>query len=324
MRHLFLVCAYILLGYSTLNSAWALDYPNRPLRLIVGYPPGGAGDTVARFIAGKYSEQLKQPVVVENKPGATATIAAGIAAKAVPDGYTLYQSAGTEFTVAPTILGDKLSYVWQRDFQPIGLLVLSPGIFVVSSSSPFRSIEDLIKHAKSKPNTLNFANFGSASTSFMANEAFKNAANLSVSHVPFKGSGPALIELFAGRVDLFADTVANASPMIQSGRLRALAVTTPQRSPLLPSVPSMEELGFKNFSYGGSIGIVVPIDTPAPIASKLTSVTQTIMKLPEVQNRFSELGFIPMQEEGAAYFARLNNESERLAKIIRSGNITMD
>ena len=324
MRHLLLVLTGILLSCNALSGAGAQEYPSRPLRLIVGYPPGGAGDTVARFIANQYSEQLKQPVVVENKPGATATIAAGIAAKAAPDGYTLYQSAGTEFTVAPTILGEKLTYVWQRDFQPIGLLVLSPGIFVVSSTSPFQTIGELIAHAKNKPDTLNFANFGSASTSFMANEAFKNAANLLVSHVPFKGSGPALIELFAGRVDVFADTVANASPMIQSGRLRGLAVTTPQRSPLLPTIPSMEELGFKNFSYGGSIGIVVPVGTPEPIASKLRSVTQTIMKLPEVQKRFSELGFIPMQEEGAAYFVRLNAEAERLAKIIRASNMTLD
>ena len=324
MRHLLYALAFVALIFDILGCVWAQDYPNRPLRLIVGYPPGGAGDTVARFIASKYSEQLSQPVVVENKPGATATIAAGIAAKATPDGYTLYQSAGTEFTVAPTILGDKLSYVWQRDFQPIGLLVLSPGIFVVSSASPFHTIQELITHANSKPNTLNFANFGSASTSFMANDALKNVANISISHVPFKGSGPALIELFAGRVDLFADTVANASPMIKSGRLRALAVTTPQRSPLLPEVPSMEELGFKDFSYGGSIGIVVPAGTPEPFAGKLQAVTQTIMKLPDVQKRFSDLGFIPMQEQGAAYFARLTAESDRLATIIRASKMTLD
>ena len=324
MRHFLYALAFVVLGFNALGCAWAQDFPSRPFRLIVGYPPGGAGDTVARFIATKYSEQLSQPVVVENKPGGSATIAAAIAAKATPDGYTLYQVTGTEFTIAPTIMGDKLSYVWQRDFQPVGLLVLSPGIFVVSSASPFYTMQELIAHAKSKPNTLNFANFGGTSTSFMANEALKNAANLSISHVPFKGSGPALIELYAGRVDLFVDTVANASPLIQSGRLRALAVTTPQRSPLLPKVPSMEELGFKDFSYGGSIGIAVPISTPEPIAGKLRGVTQTIMKLPEVQKRFSDLGFIPMQEEGVAYFARLSAEAERLAKIIRTSNMTLD
>ena len=324
MRHFRLLLTLGLLCVSVLSSVWAQDYPNRPLRLIVGYPPGGAGDTVARLIASKYSEQLKQPVVVENKPGATSTIAAAMAAKATPDGYTLYQSAGTEFTVAPTILGDKLSYVLQRDFRSIGLLVLSPGVFVVSSNAPFLSIPALVAHAKSKPNTLNFANFGPASTSFMANEALKNAANISISHVPFKGSAPALIELFAQRVDLFVDTVANATPLIQSGRLRALAVTTPQRSPLLPETPSMEELGFKDFSYGGSIGIVVPAGTPDAIVSTLRATTQAIMQSAAAQTRFSELGFIPMQELGDAYFARLSAETERLAKIIRASNITLE
>ena len=324
MRPLHLLLIALLCSLLTSQPTLAQEYPSRPLRLIVGYPPGGAGDTVARFISSKYSELLGQPVVVENRPGATATIATAIAAKASPDGYTLYQSAGTEFTVAPTILGDKLNYVWARDFQPVGLLVLSPGIFVVASSSPIQSIHGLIALAKAKPNTLNFANFGSASTSFMANEALKNSAGLAISHVPFKGSAPALIELFAGRVDLFSDTVASANPLIQAGRVRGLAVSTPQRSPLLPDVPTMQELGFKDFSYGGSIGIVVPTGVPPSILDKLRATHQTIMQSPEVTRRFVELGFIPMQEIGPAYFDRLTAETERLATIIRASNITME
>jgi len=324
MRHSRLLLILLLVSLHTLNGVWAQDFPTKPLRLIVGFPPGGAGNTAARLISSLYSEQLNQPVVVENKPGAASTIAAALAARAEPDGYTLYLVAGPEFTVAPTILGDKLSYVWQRDFKSVGLLFLSPGIFVVASNSPFTSIQALIAQAKSKPGTLNFANFGQASTSFMANEALKNAADIAIIHVPFKGSSPALIELFAGRVDLFVDIVANAAPMIQAGRLRGLAVTTPQRSPLLPEVPSMEELGFKDFSYGGVVGIAVPAGTPASVVDKLRTTTQAFMQSPKVQSRFSELGFTPMQEIGDAYFVRLSAESERLAKIIRASNITLD
>ena len=299
-------------------------WPSRSLRLILGFAPGGAGDIVARFMAQKYSEALGQPVVVENRPGANSTIAATAAAKAAPDGYTLYMGTSTDMTVAPTLLAGQIQYSVEKDFTPLGLLVVAPNVLVVPASSAFKTVDELVRYAKANPDKLTFASFGSVSTSYLAPITLNTQAGLEMTHVPFKGSAPAIIDLIAGRVDLFFDTVASATPHVKSGKLRALAVTSSVRSPLLPDVPTMIELGHAGFIFGSTVGMLVPSGTPAPIAERLQAETAKIIANAEVRQFFNDRGMIPVGLGPKEYGDQIRAETARSAKLIRERNLKFD
>ncbi len=299
-------------------------WPSGPLKLVLGFAPGGAGDVTARLMAQKYSELLGQPVVVDNKPGANSTIAAGFVAKAPADGNTIYMGTSTDLTVAPTVMVKQIQYNVERDFVPLGGLVTAPNMLVVPANSPFRSVGDLVRYAKANPNKLNFASFGGVTTSYLAAELLKNQAGIQMTHVPFKGSALALTELLAGRIDLFFDTVASAAPHVKAGKLKALAVTSTTRSQLVPDVPTMREQGFPDLVFGSTIGMVVHSGTPAPILQRLQAETAKIMAMPDVRARFVELGMIPVAMPPKEYGDFIKFETNRTARLISDNKLTFE
>ncbi|CAN1508635.1 Bordetella uptake gene [Burkholderiaceae bacterium] len=296
-------------------------YPNRPIKLVIGYTTGGAGDALARMMAQKYSEVFSQSVLVENKPGASATIAAAYVAKSPADGYTLLINTAPDAVIAPLTMSANIQYDAQRDFAPVGLVVTVPSVLVVPSGSPYKTVEDIIKAAKSRPGKLNYGSGGNGTAANMAAELFKNLANLDILHIAFKGSSPAMVELLAGRLDFMFDTFASAWPQIQSGKLRPLGVTTASRVPLAPNIPTMEEQGFKGCIWQSFIGVTAPAATPPAILKKLYDDTAKIVAMSDVQKRIIDMGMIPGKAIGPEYAAFIQAETKQTRDLIRQSNI---
>ena len=305
-------------------KALSADWPTGPIRFVIGYPPGGAGDVAARLVGQKLSQLLGQPVVVENKPGANGTIAANFVAKAASDGNTILVGGSTELTIAPTVMAEQVQYVVARDFAPLCLMVIAPSILTVPADSRFSSVDDMLRFAKSNPGHLTFASFGSLTTSYLAAALLQSQHDVKLLHVPFKGSAQAITELMAGRVDMFFDTIASAMPRVKAGRLRALAVTSEQRSPLAPEIPTMRELGFKEFVVGSSVGLLAPAATPASVVARLQSELQKVMVMPDVQQQLTDLGMIPIGRNGRDYATQIASETAQRTKLVREGNLKLE
>jgi len=299
--------------------AAAQNYPTRPVRIMVGASPGGGTDIIARMLAEKFSEAFKQSFVVENRPGASNTIAADLTAKAPPDGYTLLAATNTGQAIAPHLL--KLGYDPLKGLQPLGLIVTVPNVLVVSESVPARDVKELVALMKAKPNTFQYASSGVGSTQHIAGEAFVMLTGTTAVHVPYKGSSQAHADLITGRVQIMLDTTSSAMPQIKAGKLRPLAVTTPKRSPELPDVPTLAEAGFPGFEMTTWYGLLVTGGTPRPIVDRLAAELTRILLMPDVQARLRGLG----GEPGALtpeQFAEMNRaEYERMGKLIRDANI---
>jgi len=303
--------------------ATAQNYPERPIKLVIGYTPGGAGDAIARLLAQKYSEMLGQPATVENRPGASATLAAAAVAKAAPDGYTLLVNTGPDSTIGPITMPN-LPYSVQRDFAPISLLTIVPSVLVVPASSPLKTVDDVIRAAREQPGKLNYASFGNGSSAHMSAELFKSLTNTFITHIPFKGSAPAMTELLAGRVDILFDTFASASPQIQAGKLRALAVTSATRVPMAPTIPTMQEAGVKGFVSQAFIGVTAPAQTPKEIVERLQKETARIIAMPDVRDRIVKMGMVPTALTSDEYAAFLARETERNKKLIADMKLQFD
>ena len=312
------------LGLFSKTSVAQANYPDHPIKLVIGYTPGGAGDALARMMAQKYTEVFSQTVLVENKPGASATLAATSVAKGPADGYTLLVNTAPDTALAPITMRNTLQYDVQRDFAPVGLIVTVPSVLVVPSDSPYRTIEDIIQAAKSSPGKLNYGSFGNGTSAHMAAELFKRVAHINVVHVAFKGSAPAMIDLLAGRVDFIFDTFASAWPQIQAGKLRPLGVTSSSRVPLAPQIPTMEEQGFKDCVWQSFIGVMAPAATPAPILKKLYEETGKIVNMTDVQKRITEMGMIPGKAIGKEYAEFIVAETNRSRDLIREANIQFE
>jgi tripartite-type tricarboxylate transporter receptor subunit TctC len=299
--------------------AAAQNYPTRPVRIMVGASPGGGTDIIARMLAEKFSEAFKQSFVVENRPGASNTIAADLTAKAPPDGYTLLAATNTGQAIAPHLL--KLGYDPLKGLQPLGLIVTVPNVLVVSESVPARDVKELVALMKARPNTFQYASSGVGSTQHIAGEAFVMLTGTTAVHVPYKGSSQAHADLITGRVQIMLDTTSSAMPQIKAGKLRPLAVTTPKRSAELPDVPTLAEAGFPGFEMTTWYGLLVTGGTPKPIVDRLAAELQRILRMPDVQARLRGLG----GEPGALtpeQFAEMNRaEYERMGKLIRDANI---
>jgi tripartite-type tricarboxylate transporter receptor subunit TctC len=299
--------------------AAAQNYPTRPVRIMVGASPGGGTDIIARMLAEKFSEAFKQSFVVENRPGASNTIAADLTAKATPDGYTLLAATNTGQAIAPHLL--KLGYDPLKGLQPLGLIVTVPNVLVVSESVPARNVRELVALMKAAPNTFQYASSGVGSTQHIAGEAFVMLTGTKAVHVPYKGSSQAHADLITGRVQIMLDTTSSAMPQIKAGKLRPLAVTTAKRTPELPDVPTLAEAGFPGFEMTTWYGLLVTGGTPKPIVDRLASELDRILKMPDVQARLRGLG----GEPGALtpeQFAEMNRaEYERMGKLIRDANI---
>ena len=264
------------------------NYPSKPITLVVTYPPGGGADAMARLIAPKLSEALGQSVVVDNKPGASGQIGAAAVAKAAPDGYTLMLDASS-FAVNPALY-PKLPYDTMKAFKPIGVVALFPNVVLVNAAFPAQSVADLIGMARKSKDAVSYASSGNGSAQHLAGALFESATGVDMVHVPYKGGGPALNDVIGGQVPLFFGNLASTLQHVQSGKLRALAVTSGKRSPILPNVPTLAEAGVKGAEIHEWNAVFVPAATPPAIVNKLAAAFQRAMETPEVRQRVAQLG----------------------------------
>lgn len=268
-------------------SAW----PAKPIKLVVGYAAGGATDVIARIIAVKLGEQLGQSVIVDNRSGANSNVGAEIVARSPADGYTLYV-----YTIANTInasLYDKLSYDPLKDFEPIGLIAKVPNILVVNEKLPIKSVADYVQFTKESPNGVTFASSGSGSSIHLSGEMFKMIAKLNMLHVPYRGSAPAMNDLLGGQVQSMFDNTPSALPHVRGGKLRAIAITSAQRSSLLPDVPTVAESGFPGFDVQSWFGLAAPAGTPRPVVDRLNAELGKVLTNPDVRQRLVNLAATP-------------------------------
>jgi len=305
------------------SSAVAQQYPTRAIRVVVGFAPGGGTDIVARIIGAKLSETWKQPVLVDNRAGATGTIGADIVAKSPPDGYTLILGHVNSHGIAPNLF-KKLPYDAQRDFEMVAYVGYVPNVLVVHPSIPAKNVKELIAIAKSRPGQMSYASSGVGSTQHLAGEMLKLISGIDIIHVPYKGSGPAVVDLLAGHVVMNFDTMPPVLPHIKSGRMRALAVTTPKRAGPLPDVPTMVEAGLKGFEMTNWYGFMAPGKTPRDIVVKLNGEINKIMGLPEQKSRLEEVGtqLEPISTEQFTKF--LASEITKYAKLVKASGVTIE
>ena len=297
------------------------EFPTKPVKLIVPYGPGGAVDISARILAKDLSSMWGQQVVVENKPGASNTIAAELTAKAPPDGHTLLVATNTGQAIAPHLI--KLSFDPMKDLTPIALVVTVPNVLVVSTSVPANTVKELVTLMKNKPEEFKYASSGVGSTQHIAGEGFDIAAGVKSIHVPYKGSSQAHLDVIAGNVQMMFDTTSSAMGQIKAGKFKPLAVTTAQRSAELPNVPTLAEAGVTGFEMSTWYGVFVTTGTPPDVIAKLQTEVAKIIKLPDVQAKLKGLGGEP-GSLSVDQFTQLNRqEFERFGKLIRQANIKM-
>jgi tripartite-type tricarboxylate transporter receptor subunit TctC len=303
--------------------ALGANYPDRPIKIVVGYPAGGTGDMVGRMIADHYAAKLGQPVLVENKPGAGSTIAATTVARASADGYTLLLSTSSDSTTSPLRMKDKLQYNVARDLVPVSLLVLVPSVLTVPANSPFKSVGELVRYAKANPDKLSFASFGNGTSAHVAAEMLKSMAGIEATHVPYRGSPDAVLGLIGGDVDFFFDTVVSALPQTRAGKVRMLAVSTATRVPIAPDVPTLQEEGIEGFLSGSFIGVSAPAGTPAEIVERLQNETIALSKVPAVRQKLVDMGMIPQGSTSEEYGKFIVEETARISTLIEAGKLSL-
>ena len=318
------LAAAVLSGLSLpVASAWSQAYPSKPLRMIVGFPPGGGTDVVARVIGAKLQEWYGQPVVVENRPGATGTIGADFVAKSAADGYTLIMGHVNSTGIAPNLFA-KLPYDPIKDFAAVSYVGYVPNVLAVHPSVNAKSVNELVALAKSKPGAMNYASSGNGSTQHLAGEMFKQLTGTSIVHVPYKGSGDAIKDLLAGTVNMNFDTMPPVLPHIQSGRLRGLAISTPKRLAQLPDVPTFEEAGIKGFDVTNWYGVMAPGGTPRELVAKLNADINKAMQVPEVRARLEAVGTQLNEQSAAQFDAFMKAEVAKYAKLIKDAGIRIE
>ena len=298
------------------------DYPNRPLRVIVPFAPGGGSDIVARVLAAKLSESLGQTAVVDNRPGAGANIGIGLAARAPADGYTLLV-ASSAFTVNPTLYATP-PYDALKDFQPLTCVGGSPNILAVTASFQAKSVKDLIELVRAQPGRHNYSSPGAGTTPHLSGEMFRIAFKLDLAHVPYGGAGPQVQSMLAGQVPIGFASVPSFAPQIKSGQLRGLAVTADKRAPALPDVPSMGELGIAGMVGDTFQGVFVPAGVPKPIQARLHGDIMKALALAEVRERLTAIGFDVVGNTPQEFTAQVRNDIARWGKVIREAGLRAD
>jgi tripartite-type tricarboxylate transporter receptor subunit TctC len=303
-----------------ISAAHAEVYPSKPIRMIVAYPPGGGTDIVGRVVAQKLGEALGQAVVVENRGGASGNIGTEIAARAAPDGYTILMG-----NVAPNAINvslfKNLPYDPVADFAPITLVASTPNILVVHPNTPARAVKEVIALAKANPGTLNFASAGVGSSSHLAGELFRILAGADIVHVPYKGAGPAMVDVLSGQVQLYFATMPAAMPHVKSGKLAAVAVTSAKRSPALPDAPTIAESGVPGYEASTWYGLLAPARTPAAAVARLHQATVKILADPALRGKLADQGFEPVGDSPEEFGAYIKSEIAKWGKVIRDAGI---
>ncbi|WP_255032093.1 Bug family tripartite tricarboxylate transporter substrate binding protein [Bordetella genomosp. 1] len=304
-------------------SAFAQDFPQRPITLIVPHSAGGTSDILARTVAAEVAKTLGQSVIVENKGGANGSIAAKTVATAKPDGYTLLLATASTHGINPTLY-PAISYDARKDFSPVALLATVPNVLVVRKGIDADSVKTLSQRIDAQPDTFNMASAGAGTPGHLAGEMYRSQAKLKFTHVPYKGGSPALADLIGGQVDFMFTTIPGALPHIKAGTLRALAVTSPQRSPALADLPTMAESGLPGFSALSWHGIVAPAGTPQPVVARLDQAFTTALNSPEVQQRLQEEGAIAADLHQQAFGTFIDSEIRNWAVAIKDSGASLN
>lgn len=313
----FLVTACALGAASLSHAAW----PDRNITIVVPYAPGGAADALARSLAARMGTRLGTTVIVDNRAGASGTIGASYVAKAPADGYTMLYDA-TPYSINPHLF-PTMPYA-ATALQPLSLVSLAPNILIVKADSPYKDVKDLIAKAKAQPGKVNFASGGSGTVQRLASELFRQKLNLDMVHVPYKSGGPAITDVMGGQVDFMFGTIAATSSLVDSGKLRALAISSPKRSPRLPDVPTVAEIAIPGYEVYEWNGVFLPAGTPPDIAARLHKAIADSLQDEELKKRFNDAGAQPVGSTPAQFADYLKKEDAKWGEVVRKGNIKLD
>jgi tripartite-type tricarboxylate transporter receptor subunit TctC len=304
-------------------GAAAQGYPTRPIRLVVPFPAAGTTDILARAAAQKLTEAFGQAVVVDNRPGAGGNIGSDLVAKSAPDGYTLLMGTVGTHAINPSLYS-KMPYDHIKDFVPVVLVAGVPNVLVVNPALPVNSVADLIKLAKDKPGTINFASSGSGTSIHLSGELFKTMAGVDMMHVPYKGSSPALTDLIGGQVQIMFDNLPSSLPQIKGGKLRAVAVTSMKRAPALPDVPTINESGLPGFEASSWFGILAPAGTPAPIVARINAEVNKWLQSADAREKLLGQGAEAAGGSPEQFAAYIRSETEKWAKVVKASGAKVD
>jgi tripartite-type tricarboxylate transporter receptor subunit TctC len=316
------LAAIPLLMFGVAPLAVAQSYPAKPITIVVPYPPGGPTDIVARLVGQKLSERVGQQVVIDNRPGAGGNVGAALVARAAPDGYTLLLGT-TAHAINPSVF-TTLNYNFVKDFSPVILLTSLPLVVVTNAALPVKNIQELIALAKSKPNQLAYASSGNGQSTHLAAELFKTMAGVSMTHVPYKGSAPALTDLAGGQVSVMFDTMLSAMPQVKGGRLNALAVTTATRSGAAPNLPTVAESGVPGYEAVAWSGLLAPAHTPADVVTKLNTEINAVLKQPDVRKRLLNDGADPVGGSAEQFSSHVVKEVQKWANVAKASGAKVD
>lgn len=311
----------IALGLAAVITS-AQGFPSKPMTLIVPFPPGGSSDILARALAEKLSLRLGQPVIVDNRPGAGATLGAAYVATAKPDGYTLLMGA-VHHAIATSVYKN-LSYDFEKSFTPITTVALVPNVLVINAKSPVVDVQGLIAAARAAKDRLAFGSNGSGTLQHLLGTQFAAMSGIDLLHVPYKGSAPLTIDLLGGQVFMSFDTITPVMPFIKSRKLRALAVTISRRSSTLPEVPTLDESGLKGFDQGTWFGVLAPAGTPGDVVATLNAEMVRVIQLPEFRKRMADIGAEPIGDSPAQMAAQIRTNTAKYAKLVKEANIAID
>jgi tripartite-type tricarboxylate transporter receptor subunit TctC len=303
--------------------AQAPAYPKQPVTLVVPFPAGGPTDAMARVLAQKLGDRLGQQVVVDNKGGAGGSIAAEFVAKAPADGYTLFFGTTGTMAINPSLYS-KLRYDPVKDFAPVSLMASTMNVLVVNPQVPARNLADVIKLAKAKPGDITYGSAGNGSSNHLSGELFRSTAGIQISHIPYKGSAPALVDLMGGRITMMFDTIAQQTQNIAAGKVRAIAVTGPKRSPLLPDVPTAQEAGLKDFDVTIWFGVLAPAGTPATVIDKLSREIGAVMSTDEMKKRMQADGAEARPTSPAEFAALIRSDLAKWTPVVKASGATLD
>jgi tripartite-type tricarboxylate transporter receptor subunit TctC len=321
MRFLAKIFAVLLCASASL--ALAQDYPSKPVRMVVPFPPGGTTDILARAVGQKLSESWGQQVVIDNRGGAGGNIGTDIVAKSPADGYTLLMGTVGTHAINASLYG-KLPFDPIKDFAPVTLVASVPNVLVVNSTVDAKSVKELIALAKSKPGQLAFASSGNGTSIHLAGELFKSMTGTAMLHIPYKGSAPAIAELLGGQTNMMFDNLPSAMPHIKSGRLRALAVTSVRRSPALPDIPTIAETGISGYEASSWFGVLAPAGTPKDVVAKIQGDIAKALNAPEIKERLSGQGAEPVGNTPEQFAEHIKAESAKWAKVVKDSGAKVD
>jgi tripartite-type tricarboxylate transporter receptor subunit TctC len=305
------------------TCAWPQAYPSKPVKIIVPNPPGQSTDTLARLIADSLTISLKQPFIVDNRPGAGGILGTQIAAGAAPDGYTLVMAPISTFAIIKA-LQPNLSYDPLRDFAPITNIGLTPQTFLVNPDSGINSIKDLVDRAKAKPNEIFYASSGNGTASHLAIEYFRLVSGTQLSHVPFKGNADAFAQVIGGQIPFMSDAIAGAVPQVKGGKLKAIGVASLTRSPFLPDVPTIAEQGYPGFEVVGWIGIAAPAKTPEAVLDLLNAEIRKALAKPDVREKLAASSFVIVGDSREQFTAFIQKEIAKWARVVKEAGVKVD